>query len=57
MNARNTHRIWAWPIMLALASAAGLTSALLADGWVDALSWFGLGLPVLVACVKVLSNK
>lgn len=40
--------IWRAPILLALASAVGLVSALVADGIWDALSWLGLGIPVAV---------
>ena len=50
-------RIWTWPLILAAMSATGLISALLADGWADVLAWFGLGLPVVVACVYVLRAK
>jgi hypothetical protein len=62
MNTRKTNRIWinriwTWPIILGITSAVGLISALLADGWADALSWVGLGLPVVVACVYVLRAK
>ncbi|MGH8503089.1 MAG: hypothetical protein ACREVE_11585 [Gammaproteobacteria bacterium] len=36
------------PLLLALASAFGLVSALLGDGIWDVLSWFALGAPVLL---------
>lgn len=39
---------WAIPIALAVLSAIGLVSALLADGPWDAVSWVGLGVPVAV---------
>jgi len=42
-------RVWGWPIALGLLTASGLVSALLADGWADGWSWFGLGLPMVVA--------
>jgi len=35
--------IFRWPLVLALASVIGLLSALLGDGWADALSWLMLG--------------
>lgn len=57
MNTRKRNRVWAWPIILAATSAVGMISALLADGWADALSWAGLGLPVIVACVHGLRTK
>jgi hypothetical protein len=54
---RNPNQLWTWPIFLGATSAVGLISALLGDGWADVLSWFGLGLPVVVACVFVLRAK
>lgn len=57
MNVGSAHRVWMWPIIVGLTSATGLISALLADGWADVLSWFGLGLPVVVACVYGLRTK
>ena len=40
---------WRWPIVLGVATAVGLLSALLGDAGWDTLSWFGLGAPVAVA--------
>lgn len=40
---RSLVQIFRAPAVIALASAAGLVSALLADGWADALSWLALG--------------
>ena len=48
---------WTWPIALGVTSFAGLMSALVADGWADVLAWFGLGLPVLVACAYGFRRK
>jgi hypothetical protein len=45
---RDAIRVWRAPIVLAAASAIGLTSALLADGAGDLLAWLTLGAPVLV---------
>ncbi|RCW71244.1 hypothetical protein [Pseudorhodoferax soli] len=42
-------RLWGWPLAIGLASGTGLVTALLADGWADAWSWVGLGLPLAVA--------
>ena len=42
-------RVFFVPLILALVSAAGLVSALLADGFWDALSWVTLGAPLAVA--------
>ena len=41
--------MWRWPIVLGVATAVGLLSALLGDALWDTLSWFGLGAPVAVA--------
>lgn len=38
--------IWTWPIVLAVVTAVGLLSALLADGIWDVLSWVTLAIPV-----------
>jgi hypothetical protein len=43
-------KTWASPIALAVISAAGLIAGLVGDGVLDAVSWVGLGLPVL-ACL------
>jgi hypothetical protein len=40
---------WKMPALMGLLSTVGLVSALLADGIWDALSWAGLGIPVVVA--------
>jgi hypothetical protein len=40
--------VWPMPVLLACVSTMGLASALLADGWADALSWITLTVPVLV---------
>lgn len=43
-------RIWLWPLLFGLISAAGLIVALLGDGWYDVLSCVALGL-VATACI------
>jgi hypothetical protein len=45
---RNAFRVFGVPAVLAIASAAGLISALLGDGIWDMLSWFALGAPLTV---------
>jgi len=40
--------VWRWPLVLAALTAVGLTSALLADGLYDAVSWLTLGVVELV---------
>ena len=45
---RNALRVFGVPAALAVASGAGLISALLGDGIWDMLSWFALGAPLAV---------
>ncbi|CRI59512.1 hypothetical protein [Pseudomonas sp. CCOS 191] len=42
-KSQSTGRIFAWPALIALLSAAGLFAALLGDGMWDVLAWVGLG--------------
>lgn len=42
-------QIWGAPLAIGIASAVGLTAALLSDGPGDLLSWITLSVPVLVA--------
>lgn len=44
---RGLGAVFAVPLVIALLSIAGLVIALTGDGWRDALSWVGLGVPVL----------
>lgn len=42
-------QVWGWPIFLAVICAIGLVAALLGDSLLtSALSWIGLGLPLLI---------
>jgi len=41
--------MWRCPVVLGMATAVGLLSALLGDSIWDTLSWIGLGAPVVVA--------
>ena len=41
-----TRSTFALPILIALASLAGLVSALTGDGWRDWIAWAGLLVPV-----------
>ncbi len=45
---RSLTQIFAVPLVIAIASTVGLISALVGDGWWDAVSWVALGLPVLL---------
>jgi hypothetical protein len=40
--------IFRWPLLIALATAIGLTSALLGDGGWDAVSWIALAIPLTI---------
>lgn len=50
---RSLSQIFAAPLVIAIVSMAGLISALVGDGWWDAVSWVGLGLPVLLYLVFI----
>ncbi|WP_338691779.1 hypothetical protein V5279_36315 [Bradyrhizobium sp. 26S5] len=45
---RSVTQIFAAPLVIAIVSTVGLVSALVGDGWWDAVSWAALGLPVLL---------
>lgn len=45
------------PTLLAVLGAAGLITALLGDGWWDALAWLGLGLPAVLGCWPLLVRR
>lgn len=42
-------KLWGWPLALGLLTTIGLLSALIGDGWWDAVSALALGAPVLAA--------
>ena len=52
MRRRSVGAIFAVPLLVALACSSGLVAGLLGDGWWDAASWVGLGVPVVVAVVR-----
>lgn len=39
--------VWKWPVVTAVSSSAALAIGLFFEGWVDALCWIGLGVPVV----------
>jgi len=41
--------MWRWPVVIGAVSLVGLLSALLGDGWADALSWALLAVPVVLS--------
>lgn len=45
---RSLTQTFAAPLVIAIVSTVGLISALVGDGWWDAVSWVALGLPVLL---------
>ncbi len=44
---------FAAPAIIGAASLIGLVAALMGDGWMDALSWLGLGAPVVAVAWAV----
>lgn len=46
---RSLWKIFRWPLLVALLTAAGLLSALLGDGLWDDLSWCLLACPILLS--------
>jgi hypothetical protein len=49
---RPTYPVFRIPVVLASLTVFGLVAGLLGEGWLDALSWVGLGIPVLVCVYK-----
>ena len=43
-------RIWLWPVVIAVLSAAGLIAGLVSEGAGDWLSWLALAAPSPSAC-------
>lgn len=41
--------MWRWPVVIGVVSLVGLLSALMGDGWLDALSWVLLAVPVVLS--------
>ncbi|UGY20054.1 hypothetical protein [Bradyrhizobium septentrionale] len=53
VSRRSLTQIFAAPLVIAIVSTVGLISALVGDGVWDAVSWVGLGLPVLLYLVFI----
>jgi hypothetical protein len=47
-------KLWGMPILLGAMTAVGLVAGLLGDGWWDAVSVVGLGVPVFVGAWHML---
>ncbi|MFT4025805.1 MAG: hypothetical protein QM676_03225 [Novosphingobium sp.] len=47
-KANSLWRIFRWPTLIAMATIAGLLSALVGDSWADMVSWFLLGTLIVV---------
>ncbi len=54
---RNLTQIFAAPLLIAVLSSVGLVSALVGDGWWDAMSWTALGIPTLLYFVFIWRRK
>lgn len=44
----STRAIFAWPLLIGIASFAGLVLGLLGAGWFDVACWLGLAIPLVV---------
>jgi hypothetical protein len=50
-------KVYGTPLLLAVVTLIGLLSALVGDGFWDALSWFCLGMPVIVIAWCFLNQR
>jgi len=48
----NMRQMWLAPLLIAAITSVGLIAALVGDGWHDAVSWAGLGVPVVLIAWK-----
>lgn len=46
--AQGSWTIFKWPLSVAVLSLIGLASALIGDGWFDAISWLSLGSTIVL---------
>lgn len=56
-NHRTLTQIFAIPLLIAVISSAGLVSALVGDGWWDAVSWMALGIAPLLYLILIWRRK
>jgi len=50
-DSQTTWQIFRWPTLICVLSIVGLVTALVGDGWWDAVSWGSLGSIVLLMLV------
>lgn len=48
MNQSGFIKLWGIPLLLAIISLIGLIAALVGDGFLDFISWIGLGYPLVI---------
>jgi hypothetical protein len=56
-NHRTLGQIFAAPMVVGALSIVGLLAALIGDGWLDAVSWLSLTLPILLYLFFVVRRK
>lgn len=49
---RPTYPVFHIPVLFASLTVFGLVAGLVGEGWLDVLSWAGLGIPALVCVYK-----
>jgi hypothetical protein len=54
---RTPTQIFAVPLLVAVVSIVGLASALVGDGWWDAVSWATLGVPILLYLIFIYRRR
>jgi hypothetical protein len=54
---RTPTQIFAVPLLVAVVSIVGLASALVGDGWWDAVSWATLGVPILLYLIFICRRR
>jgi len=54
---RNLWLVFRWPLVIAVLSAVGLTSALIGNGPWDFLSWIALAVPAAIGLHKLRARR